>query len=131
MKCPYCGANQPPEAVKCEYCGMYQDYRSKPQEAPQSAPQVVYEVHNHYEQPTRSEPASQPQQVELSRNRWIALLLCLFVGPAGGHRFYVGKIGTGIMYLFTGGLFGIGSIVDFFSILLGTFRDKEGNKLRS
>ncbi|MBR6753907.1 MAG: NINE protein, partial [Clostridia bacterium] len=42
------------------------------------------------------------------------------------HKFYSGKIGTGFLYLFTGGLFGIGLIVDFFSILFGSPTDQDG-----
>ncbi len=51
------------------------------------------------------------------KNKWIALLLCLFFGVFGVHRFYEKKIGTGILYLLTCGFCGIGVIVDFFSIL--------------
>jgi len=58
------------------------------------------------------------------KNRLAALLLCFFLGVVGAHRFYVGKIGTGLLYLFTGGLFGVGVIVDFIMILLGSFTDK-------
>ena len=64
------------------------------------------------------------------KSRWVALALCFFLGGLGVHRFYVGKIGTGILYLCTAGLFGIGWIIDFFSILFGHFRDKYGFWLR-
>lgn len=46
-----------------------------------------------------------------------ALLLCFFLGALGVHRFYEGKIGTGILYLCTLGLGGIGVLVDFIIIL--------------
>lgn len=59
-----------------------------------------------------------------------ALLLCLFLGPLGIHRFYVGKIGTGILYLITGGFGGLGIIIDLVMILLGTFKDNAGMPLR-
>lgn len=59
-----------------------------------------------------------------------ALVLCIFLGYLGVHRYYVGKIGTGLLYTFTAGLFGIGWIVDIFKILLGTFRDNVGAPLR-
>jgi TM2 domain-containing membrane protein YozV len=58
------------------------------------------------------------------------LLLCLFLGVLGVHRFYVGKIGTGLLWLFTGGLFGIGYIVDLILIITGNFTDKQGNVIR-
>jgi TM2 domain-containing membrane protein YozV len=61
---------------------------------------------------------------------WATLLLCIFVGVLGIHRFYVGKIGTGLIWLFTGGVFGIGWIVDLILIIIGSFTDKQGNVIR-
>ena len=60
------------------------------------------------------------------KNRVLALILCIFFGMGGIHRFYVGKIGTGILYLFTGGLFGIGWLVDIICLIFGSFRDRNG-----
>ena len=51
------------------------------------------------------------------RNKWVSLLLCLFLGYVGAHKFYEGKIGMGVLYLVTGGLFLIGVIVDLISII--------------
>ena len=59
-----------------------------------------------------------------------ALLLCVFLGMFGAHQYYVGKIGKGILYTCTFGLFGIGWIVDIFKIALGNFRDNTGAPLR-
>lgn len=53
--------------------------------------------------------------------------LSFFFGYLGVHRYYVGKIGTGILYNMTLGLFGIGSLVDFIKICCGKFTDKQGN----
>lgn len=64
------------------------------------------------------------------RSRIVALLLCIFLGIFGVHRFYVGKMGTGLLYLCTFGFFGIGWIMDIFGILLGSFRDNVGAPLR-
>ncbi len=67
-----------------------------------------------------------------SEKSWIAtLLLAIFLGEFGIHRFYVGKVGTGILYLLTVGLFGIGIIVDIIMIAVGSFTDKGGNFLKA
>jgi TM2 domain-containing membrane protein YozV len=58
-----------------------------------------------------------------------ALLLCFFFGVFGVHRFYVGKVGTGILQLVTLGGLGIWAFIDFILIIVGAFTDKAGNKL--
>ncbi len=46
----------------------------------------------------------------------VAWLLLAFLGPFGLHRFYLGKWGTGLLYLLTCGLLGIGVIYDFLTL---------------
>ena len=58
-----------------------------------------------------------------------ALLLCFFFGWLGVHRFYVHKVGTGVIQMLTFGGFGIWMLIDFIMIVMGEFKDKEGNKL--
>ena len=64
------------------------------------------------------------------KSRLVSLLLCIFLGTLGIHRFYVGKIGTGIAYILTFGWFGIGCLVDFICILTGSFKDKQGEPVK-
>jgi len=64
------------------------------------------------------------------KNYSATLLLALITGLIGGHRFYAGKVGTGILFLFTGGLLGIGCIVDIFTVVFGNFTDKAGHFIR-
>lgn len=64
------------------------------------------------------------------KSKVVAALLCFFLGCLGIHRFYVGKVGTGILWLLTVGWFGIGALVDFIVILCGGFRDKNGAFLK-
>ncbi len=51
------------------------------------------------------------------KSKWVALTLCFFLGYLGAHKFYEDKVGVGILYLLTMGLFGIGWVVDFISLL--------------
>ena len=45
-----------------------------------------------------------------------AWLLLTYLGVLGGHRFYMGKVGTGILYLLTGGIFLVGWVYDFWTL---------------
>ena len=74
--------------------------------------------------------APQGNTVSASDKRILpAFLLCFFLGCFGAHRFYVGKVGTGILQLFTLGFFGIWTLIDFIIILCGGFTDGQGNKI--
>ncbi|MBR1867881.1 MAG: TM2 domain-containing protein [Clostridia bacterium] len=68
--------------------------------------------------------------MESQKSRLVAFLLCFFFGGLGVHRFYVGKIGTGIIWLLTGGIFGVGTLIDFILIIVGSFKDKEGKEIK-
>lgn len=59
-----------------------------------------------------------------------AALLCFFLGTFGIHRFYVGKILTGILMILTLGGFGIWTLIDLVMIIVGSFKDKDGLPLR-
>lgn len=65
--------------------------------------------------------------MESNKSRLAAFLLCFFVGILGVHRFYVGKIGTGILMLCTLGGVGIWVLIDLIMIIAGAFKDKQGN----
>ena len=69
---------------------------------------------------------------DFSEKNWLTtLLLCIFLGGLGIHRFYAGKIGTGILMLLTAGVFGVLYIIDIIMIATNSFTDKNGRLVSS
>lgn len=58
-----------------------------------------------------------------------AFLLCFLFGTLGIHRFYVGKVGTGVLQILTIGGLGFWTLFDLIMIIIGKFTDKQGNTL--
>ena len=63
------------------------------------------------------------------KDKIVAILLCLFLGALGMHRFYVGKTRTGIAILLTGGFFGVWPLIDLIMLLTNKFTDAQGRVL--
>lgn len=122
MNCDRCGATAPRGSEKCAYCGSFFVVRAQ-EPAPQpTQPPVVVHVYNTVQAP--------PDPYGPLKSRWAAFFLCLFFGGIGLHKFYLGKAGMGVLYLFTGGLVGIGWLVDLLVLAGGGARDKWGRRLR-
>lgn len=100
--CKYCGAVIPQEAVVCTACGRQVEQFNNAQQ-----PNVIINNTNTNTNTMGGRPKS----------KIVALLLCFFLGFIGAHKFYEGKIGMGVLYLFTFGLCGIGSLIDFIALL--------------
>lgn len=64
------------------------------------------------------------------KSRTVALICCLLGGWFGVHLFYVGRIVKGLVYMFTGGLFGVGWLIDTIQIACGGFTDSGRAPLR-
>lgn len=105
--CKHCGEKIPADAVICMKCG-----RQVEQLAQAAQPQIVINNAN-----TNSNVNNLSAGGGRAKNKWIALCLCFFLGVLGAHRFYEGKIGTGLLYLFTMGLCGIGVVIDLIVLL--------------
>lgn len=109
--CKHCGAIIDADCVICPNCGK------QVKELQSAQPQVVI---NNSNMNTNS-------NVNVNRvggrygkpkSKWVAVLLCIFLGYIGAHKFYEGKVGMGILYFFTLGLFGIGWVIDIITLLL-------------
>ena len=143
MKCPNCGAQV--TGKFCEYCGA---------EMPRTAPETVNNIEDHSSKqvinnfyfqggPEKKSGASEysygdtrPLSGEsysapiVSQKDWLeTLLLCIFLGLFGAHHFYAGRIGRGVLYLCTLGIFGFGWFIDIILILTDRFQDSYGRRI--
>jgi len=104
VHCGTCWREIPASALTCPYCGV---------------PIVV------------------PPPAGSARSRGVAAVLCIvglfslfLTAPVAGlHRFYVGKVGTGLLMLLSGGGFGVWTVIDLVLILVGRFRDRDGSRV--
>lgn len=106
--CKWCGEKIAVDAEICPKCGR------RVEAAPTTTPQVVVNNSNQNVNAATSIASAAPLR---AKNKWVAFFLCLFFGMMGAHKFYEGKTGMGILYLFTGGLFCVGVLIDLFAIL--------------
>ncbi len=112
--CKECGQKIAKKAVICPHCGCQVE---AVEEKAQAAPQIVINNTNQNQNVNQNMNGALPFGARL-RNKWIALFLCVFMGWFGAHKFYEGKAGRGLLYAFTGGLFGFGVFVDFINLLM-------------
>jgi TM2 domain-containing membrane protein YozV len=103
--CKNCGTHLEPDVLFCTKCGEKIDKN----------------------QADKNNTLSSTKQSQ--KSPIVTLLLCLFFGVFGFHRFYVGKIGTGLLMLITAGGLGIWYLVDLIFIVSNKFEDKHGNNI--
>lgn len=111
--CKHCGGKIPASAVICTHCGC-QVEEIKHAEQPNI---VINNSNSSVNTNTNTNVNAAGVVGRHAKNKWVAFLLCVCLGFFGAHKFYEGKAGMGILYLFTGGLFGIGWIVDCIVLL--------------
>lgn len=108
--CKFCGEKIPEDAVMCTHCGRQVEQLKGEQ------PQVVINNSNNNVNANVNANVN-GNSYGRQKNKWVALVLCFFLGYLGAHKFYEEKVGMGILYLFTFGLCGIGILIDFISLL--------------
>ena len=110
--CKFCASQIPMDAVVCTSCGRQVEQFQGANNGQQ--PQIVI---NNSSSANANAMNGGMGYMGKRCSKWVAFFLCLFLGELGAHKFYEGKAGMGILYLFTLGLFGIGWVIDLIVIL--------------
>lgn len=105
--CKHCGELIDKDCIICPKCGK------QVEELKHSAEQPNIVINNTNTNVNKNRLGGYGRR----KNKWVSFFLCVFLGWMGGHKFYEGRIGTGILYLLTVGVFGIGWIVDIIILL--------------
>ena len=117
LTCKSCGAMEFTEhldAYVCAYCDTR--YPKEPSELKKVTVQQSVQTVQPGPVPSKT-GTSAPVSNGLARSKWVALVLCFYLGTFGAHKFYEHRIGLGLLYLFTFGLLGIGWLVDCIILL--------------
>ena len=104
--CKHCGQQIDQDCIVCPICGkQVEDLKSSQQ------PVVINNTN------TNTVDVKMENRGK-EKNKWVAFVLCLFLGLVGAHKCYEGKILMGVIYIFTAGLFFVGWIIDLIAILM-------------
>lgn len=129
MICKNCRADIKSDETVCKFCGSEV-------ERPQATQNIIINNYNYAAEKSETKQNSTNinhtinTHLVSSKNKTVALILCIVFGYFGVHQFYVGKSSKGWLYLFTMGLFGFGWLIDIVVIATGNFKDKFGLKLK-
>ena len=111
--CKHCGQKIPEAAVVCPVCGcQVEELKGNTQN---QAPIVINNTNTNTN--TNVNQNINAVRVGRAKNKWVSLVLCILFGYIGAHKFYEGKTGMGLLYLFTVGLCGIGWIIDIIVLI--------------
>lgn len=110
--CKYCKTEMNKSLKFCPKCGRQVEELKK-----SGNDQIIINNNNSASAAASASAVAAGGLMARPKDKIVALLLCIFLGWFGAHKFYEGKIGLGIIYLFTFGLFGVGVIIDFIVLI--------------